>query len=277
VEKVKEILREIFLFFSSRIFLKNFGILAALSILLLMIVRLWLSFYTKHNTEVEVEKFINLSFEDGLEVAKESSVRLTVSDSFFRVGSPGGIILEQNPLPGSFVKENRNIYVKVSKHVPDQVRLDDLPLMYGKEYRNISRLLETRYDVSSSISGRRFDKGPPDHILAVYYKGEEVVNRYGRKKNIYVDRGGEMEFLLSQRSVASMNTPDLTCKTLDEAKLILSTYQLELKELKTLGTISDPSSAYVHRQSPSAGNGSTIRNGDSMTLYITQEKPESCF
>lgn len=277
MEKLKKILREIFLFLSSRIFLKNFGILAAACLLMLMIVRLWLSFYTNHNDKVQVEKFINLSLNDALQVAEETQVRLTVSDSFFRVGSPGGIILEQNPLPGSFVKENRNVYIKISKFVPDKVSLDDLPLMYGKEFRNISRLLETRYDIRTSIVKRQFDKGPPDHILAVYYNGEEVVNRYRRKKDVQVDRGGKLEFLLSQRSVARMPTPDVTCKTLEEAKLILNTYQLKLKKLGGLGVISDSMRAYVHRQSPAAGQGSTIRNGDSMTLYITQDKPDNCY
>ena len=262
MDTIKTILKEIWYFLSSKLFLKNFGILVTVGLIGIFCLRMWLGFYTNHGEKVEVVDLRNTHLEEAKEAMNRSKLKLVVSDSFFRVGSEGGVILEQNPLPGSFVKENRSIYVKISKFTPDQVRLEDLPLMYGQEYNNVSRVLSTRFDISSKIIKRKYDSGPPDHILAVYYKGDEVANRYSKRKGVRIDRGGKLEFIVSQSNRLAMQIPNLECKSVSEARLLLSSHKLKLSGIEAKGAIKDTSSAYVVSQFPAFGKGKTLYNGD---------------
>ena len=57
-----------------------------------------------------------------------------MNDSVHIVGRQGGMIINQNPKSGSLVKENRKIYVTVTKYNPDKLTLKDLPVLYGADF-----------------------------------------------------------------------------------------------------------------------------------------------
>ena len=71
---------------------------------------LWLRIYTNHGQKLELPDYRNMSVEEARIDAQKKSFELIVNDSLFRVGTPGGIILNQNPEAGSKVKENRKVY-----------------------------------------------------------------------------------------------------------------------------------------------------------------------
>lgn len=276
-ERFKQILFELYLFLTSKIFVKNCLIFVLTFGILFLCLFWWLHFYTNHGNRINVNNLIGLKLEDAVKQAEEASFRILVSDSLHIIGKEGGTIVEQNPLPGAEVKENRTIYLKIAKHKADQIPLDKLPVLYGKDYRNIKRLLETRYQIKSEIIGRRFDRGPDNHVLEVKYNGNTIVNAVRKKKGINLDKGGTLEFVLSQRSSAPVRIPDLVCKTYGSATFNISSSGLKIGKISSSAAIKDSSNAYIVSQSPSYISGGTMYSGQRISLVLAPNKPKSCY
>ncbi|MBL0025522.1 MAG: PASTA domain-containing protein [Saprospiraceae bacterium] len=115
-------------YLKSREFLKQILLIVGSVILLLFMVNLWLRFYTNHGQKLQLPKFIGMNLDKALDQSESQDFDLIVSDSVFVVGKSGGIITDQNPKPGSFVKEGRKVYVTVTKYGIETIKLSELPL-----------------------------------------------------------------------------------------------------------------------------------------------------
>ena len=99
----------------SKLFLKHILILAATVLISIGLINVWLRFYTNHGQKIQVPDVINLHASEGQSTLLKSGLDFDINDSVFVVGQKGGIILNQNPAGGAFVKENRKLYVTITK------------------------------------------------------------------------------------------------------------------------------------------------------------------
>jgi len=202
----------------------------------------------------------------------DKTFEIIVNDSIHKVGKAGGLILNQNPKGGSIVKENRKIYVTVTKHKADVVLSDHVTAeLYGQDFHMIKSRLENQ-EFKTEIKSTRYDRGEPNHILEVWYDGRNITD----KKGIEINKGDKISFVLSKNDDGELEIPDLVCQTLDEATLRLDFSRLSVGEIVSLGDIEDESGAYIYRQEPSAGEGKRITMGSSIKLFISKDKHESC-
>ena len=74
---------------------------------------------------MELPDYENTLIDDANKDANKRSFEIIVNDSVHIVGRRGGMIINQNPVKGSLVKENRKIYVTITKFNPDKLTLDD--------------------------------------------------------------------------------------------------------------------------------------------------------
>ncbi len=235
----------------------------------------WLQSYTNHGQKLELPDYIGTSFTEATEDAEDKSFVLIVNDSIHVVGKPGGEILDQNPKPYSKVKENRKIYVTISKYNADVLDLNNLPALYGMDYESKKREL-SYLDIESKIKGYVYDPGEPDHILEVWYNGKRIISPSGNAKNVNIEKGGELQFVLSKREGGQTEIPDLKCKTLNIAKFILDNNKLKLGSVLEEGEITNPETAYIINQNPGYNINSTIARGAPISVTISQEKPKYC-
>jgi beta-lactam-binding protein with PASTA domain len=128
---------------------------------------IWLNSYTRHNQQLELPDYRGIFLDTASSDAEARTFRMHVLDSIYVVGKRGHEIIQQNPPPGSLVKENRTIYVTITKKSVDKVPVSRLPILYGKDYGRKKRELYQSYQIESEVVGRRFDPGEPDHILEV--------------------------------------------------------------------------------------------------------------
>src|SRR5690606_12473163 len=167
--------KEVYLFVSSQIFLKNFGGIVVLISLLLFFTFWWMRCYTHHGESLQVHDYTSMKLEDAIEKASGRSFEIVVNDSTYRRGMQPNIVLTQNPKPFSRVKENRKIYLTVTKSIPDLVRLPDY--RGNDDFKNYSRKLE-RMDVDAKVRRREFrSKLEPNTILEVYFEGENITKK----------------------------------------------------------------------------------------------------
>lgn len=236
---------------------------------------LWLKLYTRHNQQLELPDYVGYQLSDAERDAQEKNFRLQVLDSIHIVGRPGHEILYQNPVAQSLVKENRTIYVTISKFSADKIPVSRLPVLYGKSYsRKQSELLQS-FEIKSKIVGRQYDPGEPDQILMVIYNGDTIIDRRGRLDEVMIEKGTTLEYIVSHRKGGRLEIPDLLCKTFAEAKFLIANSGLVLGEVITDGQIGAVDSAYVSGQVPDPEEGSMLM-GQEIRLSLSKYLPSHC-
>ena len=120
---------DFFHFVFSKRFLKHF--LASLGILgvLLWIVFMLLSTYTKHGQYIDVPQFAGQNVDQVLDDPAYSNFEFVVIDSVFDLKSQKGMILRQDPYPNSQVKTNRKIYLTIVSTNPEKTSMPDLKFL----------------------------------------------------------------------------------------------------------------------------------------------------
>lgn len=256
-------------------FLKHLLLILLFVVLVIFLVNLWLGFYTNHGQQLELPDYTSQNFKEAMQDADDKSFRLTVSDSVHIVGKPGGEIISQNPKAGSKVKENRKIYVTITKFNPDKITVGSLPTLYGTDY--ISKCKDLSYlNINCSIQGYAFDKGEKDHILEVYYQGKLISSKNGRNNSVEIEKGSTLDFVLSKKEGKELVLEDYRCKTLDEARFSMDHQKLFVGTIYANGEIKDEGSSYIADQSPKPTKGATIQMGESINFTIQQNKPSNC-
>ncbi len=241
----------------------------------LLVSFLWLRLYTHHGQELEMPDYTGYSYAEAVKDAKRHKFRMSIQDSLHILGKPGGEIIKQNPPAGSFVKQNRMIYVTITKRSPDQIISSRLPEMYGKNYERKKRELEEHFEIKSRIVDTRFDPGDPDQILEVRYKGRTIIDAKGRDNTVPVEKGDYLEFVISSKAGGKVEVPNLICKTYEEAQFLLENLGLKVGDLTRQGNVTDINTAFVVDQYPLA-DGSIIDMESTIQLTLSVEKPASC-
>ncbi len=270
---MKKIGREIWLFLSSKVFLKNFVLIMGLIGICLFICFSWMKVYTKHGKSYEVNNFIGKDLEQAKNEAKEHNFNLVLLDSTYIPGRKPNVVLEQNPLPGSMVKENRTIYLSITKMIADEIELPDLVGNY--DANNYQRKLQ-RKGFQASIAKEVFDEMlAPNTILYVQYNGKQYTDDDIRK-GVKVPKGENVELVVSKRSSVMVDMPDLMCMKYSEAKFLLQTYDLNIGNIVPDATVQNEKQAFIWKQNPGYSSGKMLRKGEAVNLYLTQYKPSNC-
>jgi len=119
----------------------HLGLIVLFLFFCVFLVGMWLKAYTNHGQSLELSNYVGQQIEDASSEARDRHFEVVVLDSVFIVGKSGGEILRQNPMAGAKVKEDRKIYVTITKTTADQIPLRRLPVLYGKDFERKRREL----------------------------------------------------------------------------------------------------------------------------------------
>lgn len=179
-------------FLKSKEFL-NQVILTIIGLFLFVIVVLfWLKYKTNHYQKIEVPELAGVQMEQVEALLSDLDLRYEVVDSTkYNPEFPGNSVIEQSPIAGSFVKENRKIYLKIN---PFSYELISVPEFYGKTNRQATALLLS--------VGYRVGENPTyvndialDVVRGLLYNGTEV--KLGQK----IPRNSKLEFILGDGGI----------------------------------------------------------------------------
>lgn len=264
-------------FISSALFINNLLALIGATLVLILFVSWWLRCYTHHGQELTIKNYVGILHEDAREDAEDHSFQLIIEDSLFMVGKAPGMIIAQNPVAGSKVKEERKIYVTITKQQADMIPFASLPMMYGKEINVIRKILMQQYKIDCEILSEQYDPGPPNVILEVIYNGDTLINaRRKSPKHAQIAKGSTIQFVISKDVSESVEMPDLVCQPLSEADFLLKANRLTLGDLHLDETVTNRQTAYVIQQDPPYSAGLIATKGDTISLWLTQAKPARC-
>ncbi|MDO9260404.1 MAG: PASTA domain-containing protein [Flavobacteriaceae bacterium] len=174
-------------FLKSKEFLNQL-IIAVIALFFFVIVALfWLKFKTNHYQKIEVPALVGVEMAQVETLLADLDLRYEVIDSTkYNPEFPGNSVIEQSPIAGSFVKENRKIYLKIN---PSSYELISVPDVFGKSNRQATALLLS--------VGYRVGENPTyindialDVVRGLLYNGKEV--KVGQK----IPRNAKLEFIL---------------------------------------------------------------------------------
>ena len=179
-------------FLKSKVFLNQL-ILAVAGLFLVVIVALfWLKFKTNHYQKIEVPDLSGVEIEEVESILLDLDLRYEVVDSTkYNPNFPGKSVIEQSPMAGNFVKENRKIYLKLN---PASYEMVSVPDVYGKTNRQATALLLS--------VGYRVGENPTyvndialDVVRGLLFNGKEV--KAGQK----IPRNSKLEFILGDGGI----------------------------------------------------------------------------
>jgi beta-lactam-binding protein with PASTA domain len=262
--------KELWYFFSSRVFWGSFGkMLGIISILLLMV--FWMmQCFTNHGSSVKVGSYVGKSMKEVTRLADDNDFTLVVTDSVYREDMPADMVLEQNPAPNSAVKEGRTIYIKITTN---KGSMQNLPDLAGRD--QIEFYTETIRGMGIKVG--RIDTLPDPNladgtIKQILWRGRDITNELGR---FAIPQGSSLDFVISKKENNSRDVPAFIeggkYMTYGDYMALLTMYDLAVRQVIPDPSVSDEGSAYVIKVSPGVGN--ELQKGDSVVVFITQNNP----
>lgn len=95
----------------------------------------WLNYHTKHDQKINVPNLEQLTLDETEKVLKNLNLSYVVIDSAsFNSKFPPRSVIEQNPVAGDFVKENRKIYLTLN---PSDYRKITIPNVLDQTKRQV--------------------------------------------------------------------------------------------------------------------------------------------
>ena len=114
-------------YLTSRVFFTQIAIAIAIIAALIFAFIFWLDSATNHGHEIEVPDLRKLTEEQVKQKVEELSLNYVLLDSVdFQKDYPKFSVVEQDPLPGTKVKEDRKIYIKINTSGFTSVVIPDL-------------------------------------------------------------------------------------------------------------------------------------------------------
>jgi Uncharacterized protein conserved in bacteria len=232
-----------------------------------------LRWYTNHGQRLQVGDYVEMDLADAERQIDKDDFRVQIIDSVYLIDKPPHVVLRQDPPAGSFVKENRRIYLTITKSVPDEVTLPALAGTYELErYQRKLSLL----DISGTVRDREFNnKYQPNTILRVYYRGREI-SESDLRSGFRIPRGSTLEFTVTTKEGGRTELPNLMCRSLEEVRFLLENYQLRIGTIEEDASVTNAETAFVWMQEPLSIQGTTVPLGSTVNLWVTQERPAEC-
>lgn len=238
------------------------GLIALVSVLIMMG---YLKGYTDHNKSITVPDLKEMTLEEVENVLETKKLRYAILDSSsYYPDLPANAVINHSPAPGQKVKEKRKIYLEVNRTTPPMVSFPSWE-NYPQRKTVIDKIESLGFKVGKEV---RVSCEHTDYVTDLKYEGESVT------EGMLIPKGSPIDIHLCDGfGNTRLVIPDLFGKSLLEAKLILEAYSLALGKIEADGSVNDSLSAFVYYQSPPHDGISTIRMGEAIDVYITQNQP----
>ena len=275
IERLKDWATELRYFVTSKIFLKNFGGVLGLTIGAIVLILLFLRFYTRHNTYVTIPSLVGKTVEQAKALKGSKYLELRVIDtlSSYDKSLQAGEIISQDPPAEAKAKKYRTVYLTINAIEREMVAL---PNIWDKQVNMARGQLERKNFVIKKIE-KRPDRAENTVLEVRLASNDKVIKRYSSDDEVVkFKQGTAIILVVAEGSGVAAAVPSLVCKTYQEALATIRNKQFSQGALMISGNVSDTSSAYVWRQLPDALDSMSVNQGDPIDLWLQAEPPVGC-
>lgn len=243
--------------------LYNVLIAIGIIVVLLIIVQSGLKNYTRHGESITVNDLRGMTFDQVKSVLSDNNLEWEIMDSVFDMNKPPLSIVDQNPKPGSKVKQGRTIYLTINATSAPSTEIPDL---IGRSSYKYAKMQLESYGLKVGEPVYR----PDPHLNAVI--GMEANGKPVTRKT-KLTKGTVVTLILGDGLGNSrIPVPYLIGLRYDEAEFKLKGYSLNVGAAVVDDGVTDTSGAVVYKQVPAYGEGS-IRIGEPIDLFLSRELP----
>jgi eukaryotic-like serine/threonine-protein kinase len=249
-------------FIFSKVFVKNLGLAVLITVGIILVLLIWLNFFTRHGQSLSVPDFYGLNKEETAKLAKKSKMKYTIIDSVYTSLVPRGCVAEQSPRAGLKVKKWRNIALTINAYRPEMVAMPDL---IDLPKRQAISLIES--------SGLKMGKLIYKPNLSIDVVLDQLTDGNKISKSDSLQKGSVIDLVLG-KGLSNQRTPvpDLIGMNLEpatnrilESSLNLGTYIYD----NTILTADDTLKAFVYKQNPENREDATLQIGSSIYLWLS--------
>lgn len=234
------------------------------SIALLFLAYFGLNFYTHHDEFVVVPNVKGKSMFDAKNELNNYELDYIVVDSTYDESKPPLSVLDQQPRKGAKVKENRKVYLTLNAAAPPMVKIPNI-------------IDNSRRQAELILNSWGLKMGEPTYIPDMAKDAVQNIQVNGKivKPGLMVRKGTTITLVLGDGFGNQITeVPPLTDLTVIEALAVLEAVHLNRGLILADGRITDTMSAYVYDQEPKYGQPGKLGPGNSVQLFIRQEKAE---
>lgn len=252
-------------FLLTKTFYKNLSLSLAFVVLIIITILIALRFYTRHDDLIELPNFNGLDIQKVDSILVEKSLRYIIIDSVFNSELPPLSIIDQDPIAGSFVKEDRRIYLTIVAKRKKQVQIPHLVDLSLR--RAVSKLKALGLEVGSLSFVPDMAKNA---VLKQLLNGKEI--EFGTTVSV----GTSIDLVVGDGlSDVMVNLPNLNGLTKEDAQLLLQMNSINIGLVMYDSSVKDSSTAIVYRQRPSAEENAMINLGRNVDIYLKSPKISS--
>jgi len=236
------------------------NLLAGIAFLLgvVLVIQIFLAIGTKHNREIAVPDFSNMSISDAEKLADRTRLRLDVTDSIFNKHMERGAVFSQNPVAGSHVKKGRRILITINALQPQTVEMPDL---VGYSLRQAKTVLQSK-GLQVGKLAYQSDIATNNVLDQSIEPGEMVETE--TKVHLVLGLNPENEITYVPHVIGYTYTT--AADAIIESSLNIGRVRYD----ETVETYEDSLQAVVYSQSPYGGENSPCRIGSSVSLTLTK-------
>lgn len=242
---------------------RNNLIAALLTVVVLLMVAFFsLRYYTKHGQGLNVPELKGLAFTQAVDKLEALGLRYQV-DSVYIMDSPPGMVIDQDPVANTFVKDNRTIYLTINTATAPNAKFPDVELKSLTEARALIesfglKLGDTTYKSDMSR----------DVVLQASFGGNLI------SAGETLPKGSRIDLVLGDgKGNEEVDIPSLIGLTKDEALFALRNgAMLNLGIISYEGNITDTTAAVVVRQTPFATDSITkVKIGTPVNITLSNK------
>ncbi len=243
---------------------RNLLICIVLVVVMIVGAVVFLNVVTKHNQELVVPDFSNMTVAQAQETAALAGMRVEVTDSVFVKRMKRGAVRDQNPSPGAKVKEGRRISLTINALNAKKVTM---PNLVGLSMRQALAELQSRgltpgkliyvEDLATNNVLRQL-RGNREIEPGTMIESETVIN---------------LVLGLNPDSEAATFVPDLLGKRYMSAVDLVHRQSLNIKTLRfddSVKDYDDSLNAVVYKQLPDISE-EPVSLGEEVSLYLTMD------
>lgn len=220
-----------------------------------------LNVFTRHNQRVPVPDFIGVHISEVERAALGEGFRLEIVDSIYAPVYGGGAVIEQLPIAGTEVKKGRRIFVTITSHQQQMVRV---PFVTGFSLRQAKNMIEM---AGLEIKELRYVENiATGNVLAQLVERDTV----RQNSDISLEVGSGITLVVGEAPETPWTTvPKVVGLSLSGAKSLLWERGFNVGEIGRDADINlvNQKDATVYRQSPSYSN--LAAPGSRVAIYLT--------
>ena len=241
-------------------------ILSGCSVLVVLFVLFsLLKYITRHNQELEVPSFINMTVEEAEVIARANELRLEVTDSVYINRMAPGAIFRQNPEAAGKVKKNRRILLTINATQPKLVKMPELVGFSLRQAQSelissqlrLGKLIYVEDMATNNVLGQLYNGAPIEADTKI--PSESLIDLQlginDTDSTTYIPEVRGIPYRLIREKLAD-NSLNLGKVVFDESVV----------------NYADSLSAWVYRQIPEPSDSITVRLGTAVTIYLSRVK-----